>query len=362
MTENAVPSTRRRRRAIGATVIGVLLLLGGLGLRIVVLSEAPTPPAPSKRIPAAAAPADSVRFAPDNVFARDVLGVQVDVNSAPMMAALRGSIRTRYGGVAAFNSAAYSMSLAVAGPNTPRRDIAFDDCQKKGAPSKGLYDGPAHFKGVPIPTDAAASQGTDGELSVWSPDSDQLWEFWKAHRRPDGTWQACWGGRIDHVSTNRGAFALPYGVSASGLASAGSAIRVQEIREGHIEHAIGLAIPGPAHWRTVRPPATRSDGSNTSPSAMPIGTRLRLDPDVDIDGLALSPAGKTVGRAAQHYGFLVVDTAGAVGVVAESGVAERLRTGTDPWLQLLEGPSYAALRGFPWDKVEVLVPDPGKAG
>ena len=351
-------ATRWRRATLGA--LAVLVLLAGAGGpegRPGGPEARPggTPPRPSAT---PATRSNGPQFAPDSVFTQPIGQRATDPRSAAMMASLRRSIATRYGGVAAFNSSAYSMSLAVAGADTPRRDVSFDDCQHKGAPSKGLFDGPAHFRNVPIPEDAKASEGTDGELGVWSPDTDQLWEFWKAHQRADGSWQACWGGRIDHVSANRGAFPLPYGVSASGLSSTGSAVRVEEARDGRITHAIGLAIPAPAHWRTVRPPATRSDGVNRASDAMPIGTRLRLDPAVDVDSLGLTAVAAAVARAAQIYGFIVVDTAGAVGVVAESGTPVKARTGQDPWSDLLGGPSYAVMKGFPWDRVVVVAPDP----
>ena len=90
---------------------------------------------------------------------------------------------------------------------------------------------------------------------------------------------------------------------------------------------------------------------------MPIGARLRLDPAVDVDALGLGRVASAIAKSAQRYGFIVVDTAGAVGVVAESGAMERARTGRDPWPEVLGGPSYTALKGFPWDRVSVLVPD-----
>ena len=63
-------------------------------------------------------------------------------------------------------------------------------------------------------------------------------------------------------------------------------------------------------------PAQRSDGSNRSDDAIPAGTRLRLDPSVDVADLGLSPVAAMIARAAQTYGFIVTDKSAAVAVTA----------------------------------------------
>ena len=174
-------------------------------------------------------------------------------------------------------------------------------------------------------------------------------------KEADGAWSACWGGRIDHVSSSRGYFPAPFGVSASGLVTVGSMITLAEARAGRIDHAMALALIAPARWDRWRFPAQRSDGTDPSADAIPQGARLRLDPSLDVTTLHLTPLGEAIARAAQKYGFIVVDTAGAVAVMAESGVPDEARTGTDPWPAILRGvPAYEQLRGFPWSKVEVL--------
>lgn len=171
-------------------------------------------------------------------------------------------------------------------------------------------------------------------------------------------WTACWGGRIDHVSASPGYFPNPYGVSASGLVTVGSMITLAEARSLQIEHAMALALLHPGSG--VRYPAQRSDGPDHSASALPEGTRLRLDPDVDVESLPMTPLAKAIARAAQKYGFIVVDTAGAVAVMGESGKAIKARTGTDPWLEILgDVPNYKQLEHFPWERMQVIREDVG---
>ena len=118
---------------------------------------------------------------------------------------------------------------------------------------------------------------------------------------------------------------------------------------------LGLALIAPARWDRWRFPAQRSDGTDPAPDAIPQGARLRLDPSVDVSALGLTPLGEAIARAAQKYGFIVVDTAAAVAVMAESGLPDKTRTGRDPWSAILgDVPTYEQLRGFPWARMQVL--------
>ena len=272
------------------------------------------------------------------------------------MAPIVEDVRTRFGGVAAVNAYQFNASVAIAEPSTPRVRVGFHDCQGKGSVPPGLYDGAAHFVDVPVPVDARPAAGTDGALTVYDPGADTVWEFWQMRRAKTGGWEACWGGRIDDVSTTDGVFPHPYGVSASGLLVAAGAVSVAEAKRGRIEHALGLGVLDAARLPAV--PATRSDGTLSEPSAVREGQRLRLDPSIDVTTLGLTPFGVMVARAAQEYGFVVMDRSGAVGIGTESGAAEKARTGVDPWDHLLGGPAYEALKGFPWNRVQALAYDP----
>ena len=53
--------------------------------------------------------------------------------------------------------------------------------------------------------------------------------------------------------------------------------------------------------------------------AKPLGARLQLDPDFNIESSGLSPPGKIIARALQTYGAYVGDQAGANVLFAEAG-------------------------------------------
>ncbi len=303
---------------------------------------------------------DYPRFADGNPFEQDIRSAPVAATSPQMVQDLVRQIETRYAGTANINHNEFTGNVFTATPDTARVRVGFDNCQNRPRPPWDLYQGERYFVDVPIPDHAVPANGTDRSLSIYLPETDQLWEFWKARRDGSGEWFACWGGRIDDVGSSNGQYRYPFGVQASGLAMVGSLLRVQEARAGRIDHAISLTLFSPARGRHSWP-ANRHDGHGTAPHSIPEGTRLRLSGDVDVESLDMPPVGKAIARAAQQYGFIVVDQAGAVAVVAESGEAERQRTGVDPWPELFAGvPGYRQLENFPWDKIEVIEHDWGK--
>lgn len=377
-------TTRPARRSLGAAAI--VLTMGGLAACTGSPDspDAPTSPsakpttstgsgsrtqmaraeAPTKvATPKAANTPPSQLFAPDNVFKLDVTKAPLDKDSAAMIKNLQGQITPHWGGIAGFNTDQYNASYYAVDNTTPKQDVAFYDCQNKGAAPPGILDGPAMFKQVPIPANAVPANGTDKSMSIYNRDTDQLWEFWVMERTKGAKpgWRACWGGRIDDVSTAPGYYDHPFGVAASGLAHVGYMVTIDEARKRQIDHAMGLVLISTGDPSRIWYPANRSDGNSTDPTAIPEGARVRLDPSVDVEKLQISPVAKAIARAAQKYGFIVVDTAGAVSVIAESGQRDKAATGTDPWPQVLGGqPNYKTLEGFPWDKVQVVQREYGK--
>ncbi|MBK7720963.1 MAG: hypothetical protein IPI32_01705 [Austwickia sp.] len=310
--------------------------------------------------PRPAAVRRAVTFAPGSVWTQQVGRAPLADNSTAVVADLVRQVADHYGGTAAFNAYEYNTAFHVAAKGQRRVDVGFYDCQRKGQVPSGLYDGPRHFQSVPVPDDAAAAVGTDAMMSIYDPAADQIWEFWQMRRTGAGGWQACWGGRLDQVSRKQGYFPSYYGTSASGMVLAGGMITIDEVRAGAINHAIALAVVESQAWPKVSWPAQRTDGGTRDPNVVMHGQRLRLDPSLDVSTYDLTPIGRMVATAAQRYGFIVVDRAGLVGVSTESGRATARRTGVNPWDRLLGGPSYLAMKNFPWDRLQALPPDYGK--
>jgi hypothetical protein len=162
---------------------------------------------------------------------------------------------------------------------------------------------------------------------------------------------------MSRASTNPGYFPAPFGATGTGLSVFAGLIRVAELRTLRIDHALALGIPrAKAHafvW-----PAQRSDGASPLRDAIPEGTRLRIDPRLDLDTLGLPPAGLAIARAAQRYGIIVRDQAGAVTFYGE----DPARFGSPNPYGAIFGGKYASnvIANFPWGRLQVL--EPPRAG
>ena len=215
---------------------------------------------------------------------------------------------------------------------------------------------------VPIPAYAEAATGTDAEMTIYQPSSDTLWEFWVA-RKVDGQWQGCWGGRMQNVSKSSGIWTHPYGTTATGLPFLGGQLSVDELRRGAIEHVMGISLVDTESWKVISWPANRSDGHNpkNEPNRIPEGLRFRLDPAVDVDKLNMHPVGKAIAKAAQQYGFVVWDKAGAITLRAENPKSYTAAGKEDPYKEIFgKTPAWALLQNVPWEKLQFLPMDYGK--
>lgn len=156
---------------------------------------------------------------------------------------------------------------------------------------------------VPIPDVAAPDPAGDAHLAVIDLDGGYLYEFWQARQVGDG-WQASWGNRISLESTG----VYPWGKAArgSGISVLAGVIWPHELAAGRIEHAL-IASYYPNRKGVVAPPATASDGDSEDPLTLPEGTRLRLDPLLDLDELGLGPIERTIAEAMQAYGIIIGD-------------------------------------------------------
>jgi hypothetical protein len=299
-------------------------------------------------------------FSSASAWRTDITRAPVAKNSATLVSTLTSQVSAYYGGVAAFNVWDHNTSFYKVGASQDRVDVIWDDCQGKGYVPAGLYGREGHFTDVPIPATAVPAAGSDGSLTIYQPSTDTMWDLWKAKKKADG-WHACWGGRMDDVSSSPGYFPPPFGTAATGLSLIGGAIGIKEAQAGRIDHALTLQIPRAAVHTVFSWPAQRSDGTDRTTAAIPEGTRFRLDPSVDVEALPLHPLARMVAKAAQTYGFIVTDRAGCVSVVTESGAPTAALTGVNPWKALMAGtPGYAVMKNFPWSRLEALPTDYGK--
>ena len=267
--------------------------------------------------------------------------------------------KAAYYGTVTINTREYSSPVYTAAAGAPTVKVTQWDCQKKGFLDTDLAQ---QWAAVPIPDYAVPSKGTDGEMTVYQPATDTVWEFWQS-QKVNGLWQACWGGRLQNASTSSGVFYKYYGTTATSLPFVGGQITAEELQRGEIRHAIGFALVDAEAAGIFSWPANRSDGLNplNVPNRIPEGLRFRLDPSVNVDALPMSKAGKVIAKAAQKYGFIVWDKAGALSLRAQNAVSYTALGQPDPYPALFNyKPNYAVLNGFPWDRLQFLPKDYGK--
>jgi len=168
---------------------------------------------------------------------------------------------------------------------------------------------------------------------------------------------------MQHVSKSQGIWQRPYGTTATGLPFMGGQLTAEELQRGEINHVMGISLVDAEKWNIVSWPANRSDGYNPkdAPNRIPEGLRFRLAPTVNVDALKMHPLGKVIAKAAQKYGFVVWDKAGAITLRAQNPKSFTKAGQPDPYPQLFNGtPAYAILNGMPWDKLQFLPQDWGK--
>jgi hypothetical protein len=147
-----------------------------------------------------------------------------------------------------------------------------------------------------------------------------------------------------------------WGATATSMPLLGGLMRLDELRAGRIDHALAIGLPetraGVFSW-----PAQRTDGNVDSAAAIPEGLRFRLDPRLDLDRLPMAPIVRQMARAAQRYGIVVRDRAGAVAFVAEDPTP----TGANPFAGPAGffGGQYISqlLAAFPWAHLQALRTD-----
>ena len=128
-----------------------------------------------------------------------------------------------------------------------------------------------------------------------------LYETWSTRREADG-WTAG-SGAVWDLRSNR---LRPKGwtsADAAGLPIMPGLLRWDEVRAGHVDHAIRFTTP--VTRRSFIWPARHQAGSTDAVDAPPMGARFRLRPGFDIAGYSRSA--KVILRAMSRYGLVLAD-------------------------------------------------------
>lgn len=254
----------------------------------------------------------------------------IDPDSASYIADLRGA---KAGGRINLNLTSYNVPVYVVPTGTEARPLHVDQ-QTRQAPAT-----------IPIPPWAKPAAGDDGHLVLLDLTAGQSYELWQARVGGDPSAAAAVSLPLDGDGVNHAAT----GVRATSLSLLLGLVTYDEMRGGGpISHALAWVFDKPSRQFFV-PPAVSSDGkvSGGRSGSIPAGSRVQLDPTLDLGTLGLSPAGRRLAEAMQRYGLLCVDSSSDSSVVAES-----LHGGLS-WDGLL---TEDALARIPIERLRVLKP------
>jgi hypothetical protein len=159
---------------------------------------------------------------------------------------------------------------------------------------------------VPLKALVEGGQASDGDRHVLGVDAARckLYELGRAfaRKRPKPHWNA----DVGVIWNLRSAALRPDGYTsadAAGLPIFPGLVRYDEAAAGHINHAIRMTVSSTQDaWIH---PGSHCAGSTSSPSAPPMGLRLRLSAAYDISGIT-GPA-HAIAVALKQYGAFIAD-------------------------------------------------------
>ena len=212
---------------------------------------------------------------------------------------------------------------------TPTGDFFSPDCDRAPVPvpAGGNLEGETGY---------ACTHDGDCHLLVSDPAGGKLYEMWRANITTgfQGGCLAVWNTGTSYPGTLRG----DQGTSAdaAGFPIAPLLFTADEVKAGHIDHAIRFILPNNRVKRGYVRPATHGTSTTGISTAPSYGVHLRLRATYPVANL---PAGaQVVARAMQKYGMYHAD-GGNIALTAQSD-----RHTTAKWSGLLGSRDLAALK------------------
>lgn len=267
-----------------------------------------------------------------------------DPNSARLIETIDGPLSS--------NGSAYTYPVYYADSTTPRTRVPAERGWTVVRAPDRVYT--TNVLWVPIPELARPSAGTDAQMIVIDVETGAEYDLWGVRRAGDGSWRV---RNASRYNVHWDGVPPRYGSRGAGIPYLAGLVRPEEIAAGRIEHALAFGYDRPAADRFVHP-ATKTDGEDDHPYAIPQGARLQLDPSADEHDFAewgLDRTGRIIARALQRYGMYLVDYSDANKIYVEdlSANAYRQQEGVS-WSDPETFLSADTLAGIPIEMFRVL--------
>ncbi|MCS6243866.1 MAG: hypothetical protein H2172_08440 [Opitutus sp.] len=281
-------------------------------------------------------------FAPDSFWNQPLADTATSDPQSPrwieLLTAAHTADPTRGEAGLHLNLNAWTLPIYYADASTPRRTLRpkLPECRYSqghllvsrpylhDAHPLGLHASVAD--GVPIPAAACTDAEADAHLVIVAPQENRIYDLWQCRPEADGSWST--NAAISYPLDGPGVFTAEtiagihndesvhfYGpCRAPGVPACAGLIRRDELLAGEIAHKLAFACEVAALQEFIAP-AIWTDG--WLPGGLPEGCILQLDPALNLDQFNLTPAARTIARALQRYGAVLVDNAGGVTLYGE---------------------------------------------
>ncbi len=172
------------------------------------------------------------------------------------------------------------------------------------------------------------------------------YDFWQI-RKIHGRWYASWGNSLPVNGT--GIFEKGLSARGSGFALTAGIMWPHEFKNKSINHALIFTYDYTKSGGPVFP-ATESDGTSNSETAIPEGALIQLNPDLDLNTLKLTDYEYTIAVALQKYGMYLGDDGGGL----ELEAVNPLSFSKNLYKGLLPDVEHVPLSNIPVNEFRVL--------
>jgi hypothetical protein len=207
--------------------------------------------------------------------------------------------------------------------------------------------------GVPLGEDAFGTSDADGHLVIIDQEKNLVWNFYQARRKGDMLTAAAFGVfRLNGPgwwNPNGGSVPGPWSGRSSNASLLGGLIFPEELTAGEIPHALSLSMDVKFMAQKPALPALTTDDHGV-PGGIPNGSRLQLDPRLDLDNLGLGREAKIIARAWQKFGAFIVERGTGIAIYFRS--VQNLH-GQNPY----KGMDFTGLTGRLLQHTRVISPE-----
>jgi hypothetical protein len=236
-------------------------------------------------------------FPADNVWNTSVTGLPVDPHSAAWLAHMAAGstyLHPDYG--PGGGSSPYGIPWQLVRPGTSFTHLHFLYADESDR-------GPYPFS-ASTPIEGGAAATGDRHALMVDPRTCTLYELYDARYRPGGR-STAGSGAIWDLRSNHLRPAGWTSADAAGLPILPGLVNYDEIRAGHIDHAIRVTADATSTrfiW-----PARHEAGSSNDPAVPPMGARFRLRAGFRLPASQCFRACQVVIRAMKTYGLILAD-------------------------------------------------------